>query len=163
MVFDLECSWSDLCVAEEVHEELTVEITDTDGFGHALANKLLHGRPSLLNGGFAGNNILAVEGETGWVSLRGVDVFQRNWEVDNVEVEIVDTPVFELLFADGLDAIMVVEGVPEFGYEEEIGAFDNAFFDGAGDTLAGFLFVAVVWEQSGCACLRIAKRFVQYN
>lgn len=64
----------------------------------------------------------------------------------NVEVEVINSPVLELLFADGLDAIMIVEGIPEFGYEEEIGAFDNAFFDGAGDTLAGFLFVAVVWE-----------------
>lgn len=146
MVFDLECSWSDLGVAEEVHKKLTVEVADTDGFGHALANKLFHSSPSLLDGGVTGNNILAIVGETGWVSLRGVDVFQGDWEVDDVKVEIVNTPVFELLFADGLDAIMIVEGIPEFGYEEEIGAFDNAFFDGAGDTLAGFLFVAVVWE-----------------
>ena len=41
---------------------------------------------------------------------------------------------------------MVVEGVPEFGDKEKVGAFDDAFFDGAGDALAGFLFVAVVCE-----------------
>lgn len=39
---------------------------------------------------------------------------------------------------------MVVERIPKFGHEKEVGAFDYAFFDGAGDALAGFLFVAVV-------------------
>lgn len=151
-MFDLEGGWGDLGVAEEIHEELAVEIADADGFGHAFAHKLLHGRPCLLDGSVAGNNILTIVGEAGWVSLGGIDIFQGDWEVDDVEVEIVNTPVFELLFADGLDAVMVVEGIPEFGYEEEVGAFDNAFFDGAGDTLAGFFLVAVVWEKSGCAC-----------
>ena len=39
---------------------------------------------------------------------------------------------------------MVVKRVPELGDQEEVGAFDYAFFDGAGDALAGFLFIAVV-------------------
>ena len=62
----------------------------------------------------------------------------------DVEIEVVDAPVLELFFADGLHAWAVVEGVPEFGDEEEVGAFDEAVFDGAGDALAGFDFVAVI-------------------
>ncbi len=64
----------------------------------------------------------------------------------DVEVEVVDAPVCELLAADGLDSVAVVEGVPELGYEEKIFALDEAFLDGAGDAFAGFLFVAVIWE-----------------
>lgn len=64
--------------------------------------------------------------------------------MDDIEVEVVDPPVFELLFADGLNAVVVVEGIPEFGYEEKVGAFDNAFLNGASDALARFLFVAVI-------------------
>lgn len=52
---------------------------------------------------------------------------------------------------------MVVERIPKFGHEKEVGAFDYAFFDGAGDALAGFLFVAVVWEYLGCGCLKTAE------
>ena len=52
----------------------------------------------------------------------------------------------KLLLTDGLDTIVVVERVPEFGDKEEVGAFDDAFFDGAGDALARLLFVAVVCE-----------------
>lgn len=63
----------------------------------------------------------------------------------DVEVEVIEAPVFELFFADGFDAGAVVERVPEFGDEEEVGAFDEAVFDGTGDALAGFDFVAVVW------------------
>lgn len=144
MVFDLEGSWGDLGVAEEIHEELAVEIANANGFGHALAHKLLHGRPSLLDGSVTRNDVLAIVGEARWVSLRGIDIFQGDWKVDDVEIEVVDAPVLELLFADGLDAVVVVEGIPELGYEEEIGAFNNAFFDSAGDALAGFLFVAII-------------------
>jgi len=65
--------------------------------------------------------------------------------VHDVQVEIVDSPVCKLLSADGLDGMGVVEGVPELGDEEEIGALYEAFFYGAGDALAGFGFIAVVW------------------
>ena len=66
--------------------------------------------------------------------------------MDDVKVKIVNTPVLELLLADWLDAVMVVKRIPELGDEEEIGAFDYAFFDGARNTLARFLFIAVIWE-----------------
>ena len=144
MVFDLEGGGGNLGVAEEVHEELAVEVADADRFGQALGHELLHRGPGLLGRGVAGDHVFAVVGEARWVALRGVDVFEGDWEVDDVEVEVVDAPVLELLFADWLDAVVVVVSVPEFGDEEEVGAFDYAFFDGAGDALAGFLFVAVV-------------------
>ena len=38
--------------------------------------------------------------------------------MNDVEVEVVDAPVLKLLFADGLDALVVVVAVPEFGDKE---------------------------------------------
>jgi len=64
--------------------------------------------------------------------------------VDNVEVEVIDTPVLELLLADWLDALVVVEGVPELGDNEEFLALDDTFLDSASDTLTRLLLVTVV-------------------
>ena len=156
MVFDLEGGGGYLGVAEEIHEELAVEIADADGFRHGFVDELLHGRPGLLDGGIARDDGLAVVGEAGGIAVRGVDVFERNGKVDNVEVEVINAPVLELFFADRLDAIVVVEGIPELGDKEEVRALDYAFFDGAGNTLAGFLFVAIVWKRIRMRCHDIA-------
>ena len=154
VVFDLEGCGGHLGVAQEVHDELAVEVADADGFGQAFAHEAFHGRPCLLDGGVPGDHVLAVIGEAGWVSLGGVDVFEGDGEVDNVEVKVVDAPILKLLFADGLDAVMVVERVPELGDEEEVGTLDYAFFDGASDALAAFLFVSVVWKEISLASAR---------
>ena len=124
MVFDLEGCGGDLGIAEEIHDELTVEIADADGFGQTLANKAFHSRPGLLDGSVTGDNILAIICETRWVSLGGVDVFKGNGEVNNVEVKVVDAPILKLLFANGLDTVMIVEGIPELRDKEEVGALD---------------------------------------
>ena len=100
-----------------------------------------------MDGGVSGDDIFAIVGEAGRVALRWVDVFEGNWEVDDVEVEVVNAPIFQLLFTDRLNSVVVVEGIPEFGDKEEVGAFDYAFFDCASDALTGFLFVAIVWNN----------------
>ena len=144
MMFDLEGGGRDLGVAEEIHEQLGVEVRNANGAGQALADELLHGLPSFLDSGVSGDDVLAVVRETGRIADGRVDVFEGNGEVDDVEIEIVDAPVLELFLADGLDAVVIVEGVPEFGDEEEVGAFDYTFFDGASDPLAAFGFIAIV-------------------
>ena len=111
-MFNLEGSRGDLGVAKEIHEELAVEVADADGFGHVFIHELLHSRPGLLNGGIPGDDVLAIVGEAGGVAFRGIHVFQRNGEVDNIEVEVINAPVLKLFFADRLHAIVVVEGVP---------------------------------------------------
>lgn len=90
-------------------------------------------------------DVFAIVGEAGWVALRGVDVLEGDGEVHDIEVKVVDAPVLKLLFADGLDAVVVVEGIPELGDKEEVFALDEAVFDSAGDALAAFLLVAVIW------------------
>lgn len=110
-----------------------------------------------MDGSVSRDHVLAIVSEAGWVSFRGVDIFEGNGEMDNVKVEVIDAPVLELLFADGLHTVMVVERVPEFGDKEEVGAFHNAFFDGASNALTGFLFVAIIWERLRCECWNIRE------
>ena len=62
----------------------------------------------------------------------------------NVKVEIVYIPIRELLFADGLDLVFVMEGVPKFGDEEEIFTLDKTFFYSTCYTLSTLDFVTVV-------------------
>ena len=144
VMFDLEGCGHDFGVPQKVHEELAVEVADADGFRQSFAHEFFHRLPRFLDGGRAGDDGFAVISETGRVAGRRVDVFEGDGEVHDVEIEVVDAPVCELLFADGFHAVVVVEGVPEFRDKKEVGAFDEAFFDGAGDTLAAFLFVAVI-------------------
>lgn len=67
--------------------------------------------------------------------------------MDVVQVEVVDAQVCELLAGDRGDGRGRVEGIPELGDDEEVGARYEAFLDGAGEALAGFDFVAVVWGR----------------
>lgn len=64
--------------------------------------------------------------------------------MDNVKVEVVNAPVSELLLADGRDAVIVVEGVPELGDNEEVLTLDKALVDRTFNTLASLDLVAVV-------------------
>ena len=72
---------------------------------------------------------------------------ERRTEVDEEKVEVVDTPVSELLLADGENILGGVEGVPELGDDEQFFALDEAVFESAGDTLADFFFISVVYSS----------------
>lgn len=64
--------------------------------------------------------------------------------MDNVEIEVVDTPISELLLEDGLDLLGFVERVPELADDEEVLALDDALLDGTGYTLSGLDLVAII-------------------
>ena len=86
-MFNLEGRGRDFGVAEEIHQELAVEIADADGLGHALAHQFLHSRPGLLYCSIAGDDVLAIVGEAGWVALSGVHIFEGNGKVDDVKLD----------------------------------------------------------------------------
>jgi hypothetical protein len=93
MVLNLENGHGDLGIAEEVHEERTLEVGDTDGTGDLLLNKTLESSPGLLDGNVDGNNplintVITFVGPFCGVVFGVVDVFGGNGEVDQVEVEI---------------------------------------------------------------------------
>lgn len=150
VVLDLEGGRADLGGAEEVVDQLGLEVGDTDALSKALADEGLQGRPGLQDGGLAGADlVLAIVVPAGGVADGGVNPLKGDGEVDEVEVEVVNAPVGELLLDDGLDALGVVEGVPELGHDEELLTLHDAFRDGAGDTLAALNLVAVVYLSLG--------------
>jgi len=146
VVLDLEGSGADLGVAEEVVEELGLEVGDTDALGQTLLDEALHSGPGLLDGGLAGADLGAsiIVVPARGVADRGVDILEGDGEVDQVEVEVVDAPVSKLLANNGLNTLAVVEGVPELGDDEEVLALDDALRDGTGNALAALNLVAVV-------------------
>lgn len=144
MVLDLERRRADPGVSEKIHQQRTLEVRDTDALGETLIVDLLKPLPRLLDARVDG-----LDGSIGGVPARGVgdlgvDVFEGDGEVDEVEIEVLETPPFELLADNGLDAGLLVEGVPELGDDEELLALDDSLLDGALDTLAALLLVAVV-------------------
>lgn len=144
VVLDLEGGRADLGVAEEVVDQLGLEVGDTNAAGEAGIDEALHGGPGLLDGGLAGANLIALVVPAGRVADGGVDILKGDGEVNEVEVEVVDAPVGELLLDDGLDALTVVEGVPELGDDEEVLTLHNTLRDGTGNTLAALNLVAIV-------------------
>ena len=145
VVLDLEGSWADAGVAEEVEDQRSLEVGDTNGAGDLVVNQLLHGGPGLLDGGVGElDRGLAIVVPSWWIADGWVDVLQGDWEVDEVQVEVLKTPVSELLAGNWANLVLVMERVPELGNNEELLALDETVLDGAGNTLTSLLLVAVV-------------------
>ena len=62
----------------------------------------------------------------------------------NIEVKIIDLPIFELFLADWFNAVMVMEGIPQFRYQEKVRAFNEAVFDGACYAFAALSLIAII-------------------
>lgn len=73
-----------------------------------------------------------------------VNVLERNGEVDQIKINVSETPglVLELGHGQGMLALVVV--VPELGGDKDVLTLDEALADGALDTLASLLLVLVV-------------------
>lgn len=145
VVLDLERSRADLGILQSVIHGLRLVVGDADAARQLLLDQLLHGSPGLLEGGLAPPDLLlAVVEPSGRVADAGVDVLERSREVDEEEVKVVDLPVGELLAGDGLHLVLVVEGLPQLGDDEELLTLHEAVLDGAGNALTGLLFVAII-------------------
>lgn len=145
MVLNLQRCRTHARIAQQIKEELRAEVANPDTTGKVLTDKRLHRRPSFLDSGISELDLAVLGLPAGRVPDRGVDVFQRNGEVHDVKVKVVNAPVSKLLAADELDTVTVVEAVPELRDNEQLLALYETFFYGACNALPGFDFVAVVW------------------
>ena len=118
---DLQRGRADARVLEGVVDGLGLVVGDADAAGEARIDEALHGGPCLLVGGRApADLVFAVVEPARRVAHAGIDVRERDGEVDEEEVKVLDLPVSELLAADGLDPVLFVERLPELGNDEEI-------------------------------------------
>ena len=69
VMFDLEGGGFYFGVAEEIHDELAVEVADADGASEAVLLDFFHCLPGFLDGGVACNDVFAVVGEAGRVAF----------------------------------------------------------------------------------------------
>lgn len=104
-----------------------LEVGDINVVGEVGIDEVFYGGLGFLDGGFVGVNFIVFVVLVGRVVDGGVDIFKGDGEVNEVEVEVVDVLVGELFFDDGLDVFIVVEGVLEFGDDEEVFMFYNIF------------------------------------
>jgi hypothetical protein len=160
---DLEDGGFDASVAEEIDDESTLEVGDTDRLGKTKVDKVLHSLPGLLNGGLALND-LSIEGvPPGRVAILGVDILESYGEVDVEDIKVaetkrwalpserrqnsysLDSPPFELLTGNGLNALLLVEGVPELGDDDQVLTLDETLGDCALDALTSTLLISVVY------------------
>ncbi len=107
-------------------------------------HQILHRMPRLLYTRIAQQHLISLMCPARWISHLRINILERDREVDDVELEIIDSPICELLAANGLNFVAFVEGVPELGDEEKFFAGDKTVFDGAGNAFPGFFFVTVI-------------------
>lgn len=144
VVLDLQGRRANARVPQQVHDQLGAEVADADAARQLLVNQGLHGLPRLLDRRVAELDLILGARPARRVFLGRVDVFQRDREVNEIQVKVIDAPVGQLLPGDRLDLVGLVERVPQLGHNEEVLTLHNAFLDGASDALAGLNLVAIV-------------------
>ena len=154
VVLDLEGSWTDAGVAEHVHDELNVEVADADAACELLVDEALHGGPGLLGGGIAVLDPVTLVEPARGVANVGIDIFESDGEVDDEEIEVVDAPVGQLLSADWLDLLELVERLPELGDDEELLPLHDSVLDSTSDSLSALLLVAIICDSPSCQLSR---------
>jgi len=90
MELNLQDLWLDTGIGVEVVQESTSHVGDTNVFSKSLINELFHGLPSFREGDLFGNDdsLLGINPPLGRITLRGVDIFEGDGEVDKEKIEV---------------------------------------------------------------------------
>lgn len=116
-VFTLEDSGLDVGIGQEIQNELDIKVGDTNVLGLARLGNLFHLAPAILHGRAFKLNLGGTIGliPAWWISGFQSNVLQRNREMDEIKIDIIETHVLELLFESRAHIVLVVIGVPELG------------------------------------------------
>jgi hypothetical protein len=68
--------------------------------------------------------------------------------VNIVKIEVVNAEVCELLASNWLNAVVLGEGAPELGDNEEILTLYETVLDGSCETLSRLLLVTIIWLKA---------------
>lgn len=147
VMLDLENSWADLGVSEEIKDQGALEIGDPDALGEVLLDQFLHRLPCLLDTCIAELVILlSIIRPSWWVADSRVDVFQGDWEVDVEKVKVLKSPVGQLLTGDWLNMLLLVEGIPKLGNDEELVTRYKTVLDSTSNTLTSLDLISVIYR-----------------
>lgn len=150
--FDLKDGRLDLSVAENLTDHGSANIAEANVADKTLSDQLFHGLPGLLVRDTVVDDHARLPSVEFFVKadpLRGVKLVNRyeglsDWEMNQVEVQVVDTEVSHRFLAGELHVLRPMESVPELGHNEEIFPLHNTLIDGLLHALSRLLFVAIV-------------------
>ena len=120
MHFDLKHSWFDLAIAHAFTDHGRVDIANTDVTDETLSHELFHSMVSLFIGhsvvndhlGGASGDLWVVVNPLRWVLILNWHERQCDWEVNQVQVKVVDSEICQGLADGQLDVLRTMEGVP---------------------------------------------------
>lgn len=112
VVLNLEGLWHVLGVTLNIEEQAAVVVGDTNRLDQTLIVELLHGVVGVLERSFAEGELVVLVEEARRISYGWIDILESDWEVNNVEIKVVNAPIRKLLLGNWLDTLLVVEGVP---------------------------------------------------
>ena len=120
MHLNLKRGWFDLAVAEALADHGRVDVANTDVADETLSDELLHSmvclliRDSIVNDhlGSSAGDCWVIVNPLRWVFVLNWHELQRNWEVDEVKVKVVDSEICQGLADGDLDVLWAMEGVP---------------------------------------------------
>jgi hypothetical protein len=146
MVLNLQNRGSDASNSEEVTNKTSIEVGDANVLDEASINKRLESSPGLSNGNILELNdtLFDISEKTRGVSLSRVNVFLSNGEMNQKEIEVLKTPISKGALGKRDSMVLLMEGVPELGSDENVLTLDDAIGNGTADTFTAFLLVAVV-------------------
>lgn len=145
-MLDLENSWNDLCATDDLEDQGSAKVGDTNALCESLLDQCLHSCPGSGDWSLDWLNIsvLATVCPSWWVTDLWVNISESDWEMDVVEIEVVNAKVCKLLAGNWLDAVVLGEGTPKLGDNEEVLTLYESVLDSSGETLSGLLLVTVI-------------------
>ena len=110
----------DLGIAEALADHGRVDVANTNVADETLSDELLHSMVCLLirdsivkdHLGSSAGDCWVIVNPLRWVFVLNWHELQRNWEVDEVKVKVVDSEICQGLAAGQLDILWTMEGVP---------------------------------------------------
>ncbi len=139
-------SWLDGRVVEYFSELGSADVGAADASDQALLDELLQGEPCLVIGGLFLLDHAWLVGvvPAGWVPDLEWHELDVHWEVNQIQVEVVQLQVSQSLLQSWLHVLLLVVGIPKLRSHEQVLSLDKAVVEGSLDTLTDFLLIAVV-------------------
>ena len=145
--FYLQVGWLVSSVGEDVSEQLNANVGAADVLDEPSINEFFHSLPGILVWDWVLNHDWLwngwVVGHAWWVSHVEWNKFQWHWEVNDVQVEVFQSKIFQSLSACSFYVLWSMVCIPKLWGDEKILSLDNTLIDSSLNSLTTFLLISV--------------------
>lgn len=161
MNFNLIDGWRDGRSLHQIHQKGARMVRHANRLGQAGSGNTLHARPRVAHGRL-GEFELARRWirPTSGVARGRSDIFQRDREVNEVQIEVIEVEVGERLLATLDDALSLVVSAPQLARNENFGTAQSGRLKAAANALANLDLVAIIGRAVEVA---VAVRQSEFN